>query len=33
MGFLKENGTIVDVCKTIEQGASTNVYAALAPEL
>jgi len=32
-GFFKEDGTLVDLCKTIEQGASTSVYAALAPEL
>lgn len=33
MGFFKEDGTLVDLCKTVEQGAATSVYAALAPEL
>ncbi|CAF3612667.1 unnamed protein product [Rotaria sp. Silwood1] len=33
MGWFKEDGTIVDRFKNIEQGASTSVYAALAPEL
>ncbi len=32
-GFFKEDGTIADVFKNVEQGASTTVYAALAPEL
>lgn len=32
-GMLKQDGTISEVCKTIEQGAATSVYAALAPEL
>ena len=32
-GFFKEDGTINDVFKDVEQGASTSVYAALAPEL
>jgi hypothetical protein len=33
MGWFKEDGTTVDVFKNIEQGASTSVYAALAPDL
>jgi len=33
MGWFKEDGTIVDRFKNVEQGASTSVYAALAPEL
>ncbi len=33
MGFFKEDGTLIDAFKSIEQGASTSVYAALAPEL
>jgi NAD(P)-dependent dehydrogenase (short-subunit alcohol dehydrogenase family) len=33
MGWFKEDGTIQDRFKTVEQGASTSVYAALAPEL
>jgi NAD(P)-dependent dehydrogenase (short-subunit alcohol dehydrogenase family) len=33
MGYFKEDGTLADYFKTVEQGASTNVYAALAPEL
>lgn len=33
MGFFKDDGTLVDLIKTIEQGAATSVYAALAPEL
>lgn len=33
MGFFNEDGTVVDRFKTVEQGASTSVYAALAPEL
>lgn len=33
MGWFKEDGTLVDRFKTPEQGASTSVYAALAPEL
>ncbi|CAF4023934.1 unnamed protein product [Adineta steineri] len=33
MGWLKEDGTAHGLFKTIEQGASTSVYAALAPEL
>ncbi|CAF3899707.1 unnamed protein product [Rotaria sordida] len=32
-GVLKEDGSINDICKTIEQGAATSVYTALAPEL
>jgi NAD(P)-dependent dehydrogenase (short-subunit alcohol dehydrogenase family) len=32
-GFFKEDGTTIDVFKNVEQGASTSVYAALAPEL
>jgi NAD(P)-dependent dehydrogenase (short-subunit alcohol dehydrogenase family) len=32
-GFFKEDGSTADVFKNIEQGASTSVYAALAPEL
>ena len=33
MGWFKEDGTLVDRFKNVEQGASTSVYAALAPEL
>ncbi|CAF3024938.1 unnamed protein product [Rotaria sp. Silwood2] len=33
MGYFKEDGTLADYFKTVEQGASTSVYAALAPEL
>jgi hypothetical protein len=33
MGWVKEDGTLLDVFKNVEQGASTSVYAALAPEL
>ncbi|CAF1157334.1 unnamed protein product [Adineta steineri] len=33
MGFFKEDGTVNDFFKNVEQGASTTVYAALAPEL
>lgn len=33
MGFYKEDGSIIDTFKNVEQGASTTVYAALAPEL
>ncbi|CAF0743973.1 unnamed protein product [Adineta steineri] len=33
MGFFKEDGTVNDFFKNFEQGASTTVYAALAPEL
>ena len=33
MGWLKEDGTPLDIFKNVEQGASTTVYAALAPEL
>ncbi|CAF2517656.1 unnamed protein product [Rotaria sp. Silwood2] len=33
LGVLKEDGGVNDICKTIEQGAATSVYAALAPEL
>jgi NAD(P)-dependent dehydrogenase (short-subunit alcohol dehydrogenase family) len=33
MGYFKEDGTIADFFKTVEQGASTSVYAAVAPEL
>jgi NAD(P)-dependent dehydrogenase (short-subunit alcohol dehydrogenase family) len=33
MGWFKEDGTLVERFKTIEQGASTSVYTALAPEL
>jgi len=33
MGWFKEDGTLVDRFKTVEQGASTSVYTALAPEL
>jgi NAD(P)-dependent dehydrogenase (short-subunit alcohol dehydrogenase family) len=32
-GFFKEDGTVADVFKNLEQGASTSVYAALAPQL
>ena len=31
MGFFNEDGTVVDLCKTVEQGAATSVYATLAP--
>jgi NAD(P)-dependent dehydrogenase (short-subunit alcohol dehydrogenase family) len=33
MGWFKEDGTLIDRFKNVEQGASTSVYAALAPEL
>jgi len=33
MGFFNEDGTVVERFKNVEQGASTSVYAALAPEL
>ncbi|CAF2737916.1 unnamed protein product [Rotaria sp. Silwood2] len=33
MGWFKEYGTPVDRFKNVEQGASTSVYTALAPEL
>lgn len=33
MGWFKEDGTLQDRFKNVEQGASTSVYAALAPEL
>ena len=33
MGWFKEDGTLVDRFKNVEQGASTSVYAALASEL
>ncbi|UJR07670.1 hypothetical protein I4U23_011956 [Adineta vaga] len=33
MGWYKEDGTLIDVFKTAAQGASTSIYAALAPEL
>ena len=33
MGWYKDDGTLLDVFKSVEQGASTSVYAALAPEL
>jgi NAD(P)-dependent dehydrogenase (short-subunit alcohol dehydrogenase family) len=33
MGWFKEDGTPVDRFKNVEQGASTSVYTALAPEL
>lgn len=33
MGWFKEDGTPIDGFKTPEEGASTSVYAALAPEL
>jgi NAD(P)-dependent dehydrogenase (short-subunit alcohol dehydrogenase family) len=33
MGYFKEDGTLADYFKSVEQGASTSVYAALAPEL
>ncbi|CAF4964265.1 unnamed protein product, partial [Rotaria sp. Silwood1] len=33
MGWFKEDGTTVDLFKNVEQGASTSVYAALAPDL
>lgn len=33
MGWFKEDGTTVDLFKTVEQGASTSIYAALAPDL
>ena len=32
-GIIKPDGTLSEFCKTIEQGAATSVYAALAPEL
>ncbi|UJR07181.1 hypothetical protein I4U23_011469 [Adineta vaga] len=33
MGYFKEDGTLADFFKTVQQGAATSVYAALAPEL
>ncbi|CAF0891108.1 unnamed protein product [Rotaria sordida] len=33
MGWYREDGTLIDIFKTVKQGASTIVYAALAPEL
>ncbi|CAF3163723.1 unnamed protein product [Rotaria sp. Silwood2] len=33
LGWFKEDGTLIDRFKNVEQGASTSVYAALAPEL
>jgi NAD(P)-dependent dehydrogenase (short-subunit alcohol dehydrogenase family) len=33
MGYFKEDGTVADFFKSVEQGASTSVYAAVAPEL
>ncbi|CAF1429185.1 unnamed protein product [Rotaria magnacalcarata] len=33
MGWFKEDGTLHDLFKNVEQGASTSVYAALAPDL
>jgi NAD(P)-dependent dehydrogenase (short-subunit alcohol dehydrogenase family) len=33
MGWYKKDGTLHDAFKTVEQGASTSVYAALAPDL
>ena len=33
MGWFKEDGTPLDLFKNVEQGASTSIYAALAPEL
>jgi NAD(P)-dependent dehydrogenase (short-subunit alcohol dehydrogenase family) len=33
MGWYKEDGTLIDIFKTVKQGASTTVYAALAPDL
>jgi NAD(P)-dependent dehydrogenase (short-subunit alcohol dehydrogenase family) len=33
MGWFKEDGTLIDTSKNVEQGAATSVYAALAPEL
>ncbi|CAF0979031.1 unnamed protein product [Adineta steineri] len=33
MGYFKEDGTLADYFKSVEQGASTSVYAALASEL
>ncbi|CAF2941290.1 unnamed protein product [Rotaria sp. Silwood2] len=33
MGWFKEDGTANDLFKNVEQGASTSVYAALAPDL
>ncbi|CAF1543901.1 unnamed protein product, partial [Adineta steineri] len=33
MGYFKEDGTLADFFKSVEQGASTSVYAALASEL
>ena len=33
MGYFKEDGTLADFFKTVEQGAATTVYAALSPEL
>ncbi|CAF4354839.1 unnamed protein product, partial [Rotaria sordida] len=33
MGWYREDGTLIDIFKTVKQGASTIIYAALAPEL
>jgi hypothetical protein len=33
MGWVKEDGTLIDIFKNVEQGSATSVYAALAPEL
>jgi NAD(P)-dependent dehydrogenase (short-subunit alcohol dehydrogenase family) len=33
MGWYKEDGTLIDIFKTVKEGASTSVYAALAPDL
>lgn len=33
MGWYRDDGTLIDVFKTVKQGAATIVYAALAPEL
>lgn len=33
MGWYRDDGTLIDVFKTIQQGAATIVYAAIAPEL
>jgi hypothetical protein len=33
MGWYKDNGTLLDIFKTPEQGASTSVWAATSPQL
>ena len=33
MGWFKEDGSLLDIFKNTEQGASTSVYAALSPDL